>query len=67
MIDRTHVIEFQKRGLPHSCILIILHPDDIPRTSEQIDQIVKAEIPQDPLFQPLLYQSVTKHMIHGPC
>ena len=67
VIGRTHVIEFQKRGLPHAHILVILHPNDIPRTPEDIDQIVTAEIPQDPLLQPLLHQSVTKHMIHGPC
>jgi hypothetical protein len=67
VIGRKHVVEFQKRGLPHACILVILHPDDIPQTPEQIDQIVKAKIPQDPLLQPLLYQSITKHNIHGLC
>jgi len=67
VIGRTHVIEFQKRGLPHAHILVILDPNDAPRTTEQIDQIVKAELPQDPLLQPELFKSVSRHMIHGPC
>jgi len=67
VIGRTHVIEFQKRGLPHAHILVILDPNDAPRTTEQIDQIVKAELPPDPLLQPELFKSVSRHMIHGPC
>jgi len=66
-LGRTHVIEFQKRGLPHAHILLILHPNDIPQTTQDIDQLVKAELPEDPLLEPLLYKSVSRHMIHGPC
>ena len=38
-------IEFQKRGLPHAHILVILSDDDKPRNPSQYDTIVSAEIP----------------------
>lgn len=63
---RVSVIEFQKRGLPHAHILIILHPSDKPKSVEDIDSIVSAEIP-DPTIQPHLYSVITKCMVHGPC
>ncbi|XP_055924554.1 uncharacterized protein LOC129956648 [Argiope bruennichi] len=56
-------IEWQKRGLPHAHILIWLQ-DKI--RSEEIDQIISAEIP-DPSIDQELFDIVTKHMIHGPC
>ncbi|XP_074347204.1 uncharacterized protein LOC141686038 [Apium graveolens] len=61
-----HVIEFQKRGLPHAHILIWLHPDDRPKITEQIDKMVSAEIP-DPEIDPVGYNAVSNYMIHGPC
>ncbi|XP_074352322.1 uncharacterized protein LOC141691481 [Apium graveolens] len=61
-----HVIEFQKRGLPHAHILIWLHPDDRPKTTEQIDKMISAEIP-DPEIDPVGYNAVSNYMIHGPC
>jgi len=66
VMARMHVIEFQKRGLPHAHILIILHPEDKPKTVEDIDSIVCAEIP-DRNQQPHLYGIITKCMVHGPC
>jgi hypothetical protein len=63
---RMHVIEFQKRGLPHAHILLILHHEDKPKTVEEIDSIVCAEIP-DPVKQPHLYSVITRCMVHGPC
>ena len=60
-----HVIEFQKRGLPHAHILLILAAEDKPRTVDDYDTIVCAEIPS--LEQPLLREIVLKSMIHGPC
>jgi hypothetical protein len=66
VIGRVHVIEFQKRGLPHAHILIILHENDKPRTVEQIDSIVSAELP-DPVKFPQLFDTVSKSLIHGPC
>ena len=40
-----YTIEFQKRGLPHAHILLILHKDSKPRTPEAVDRMVCAEIP----------------------
>ncbi|XP_074373505.1 uncharacterized protein LOC141713834 [Apium graveolens] len=61
-----HVIEFQKCGLPHAHILIWLHPDDRPKTTEQIDKIVSTEIP-DLEIDPVGYNALSNYMIHEPC
>ena len=65
-IAHLHVIEFQKRGLPHAHILLILHADDKPRNPDDVDKIVCAEIP-NPATHPLLHEIVTTHLMHGPC
>ncbi|RCN27829.1 hypothetical protein ANCCAN_26434 [Ancylostoma caninum] len=62
----TYVIEFQKRGLPHAHILLILDNESKIRTAEDIDNLVWAEIPDKNRF-PRLHSIVTSHMIHGPC
>ena len=47
------VIEFQKRGLPHTHILLILDELDRPSTSSDIDNIISAQLPPDPnMFEP---------------
>jgi hypothetical protein len=61
-----YVIEFQKRGLPHAHILVILDGDDKIRNIEDYDNIISAEIP-DPELHPSAYATVIKSMIHGPC
>lgn len=61
-----YTIEFQKRGLPHAHILIILRNEDKPRSAEDYDKFVSAEIPE-PDKDPDLFQTVSKNMIHGPC
>jgi len=61
-----HVTEFQKRGLPHIHILIILEEEDKIRDIDQLDQAIQAQIP-DPELDPKLYELVKHHMIHGPC
>lgn len=62
---RCHMnsIEWQKRGLPHTHILIWLEERIRP---EQMDDIISAELP-DPALDPILYDIVTSTMIHGPC
>ena len=40
------VVEFQKRGLPHSHQSYTLADEDKPRTPEAVDKIVTAEIPE---------------------
>ncbi|XP_021773625.1 uncharacterized protein LOC110737596 [Chenopodium quinoa] len=62
----VYVIEFQKRGLPHVHFLIILDPRSKIRTSDQYDEHVYAEIPEQKT-NPNLYEAVLKHMMHDPC
>lgn len=66
VVGAVYVIEFQKRGLPHAHILVILDPRDKPASPEDYDKIVCAEIP-DPETHPLLYETVRHHMVHRPC
>jgi len=51
VIGHIHVVEFQKRGLPHAHILLIISPEDQPRTTDDYDKIVCAELP-DPTTNP---------------
>jgi hypothetical protein len=62
----VYTIEFQKRGLPHAHIIVILEPGSVPRTPDAIDSLVTAEIP-DPTEEPELHRVVTSCMLHGPC
>ena len=76
-VAHLYVVEFQKRGLPHAHILIILDQDSRIRTTEDIDEIVSAELPPDPEMFPVgseeraqairLQEIVLKQMRHGPC
>lgn len=65
-LAHVYIVEFQKRGLPRSHILIILHHDSKPFTPDAYDEYVSAEIP-DPKLLPDLHKLVVSHMIHGPC
>ena len=61
-------IEFQKWGLPHIHLLIFLKQQYKICNAEHVDSIVSThcQIP-DPVAHPLLYATVTKCMMHGPC
>ncbi|XP_021953009.1 uncharacterized protein LOC110849854 [Folsomia candida] len=62
---KVHVIEFQKRGLPHAHILLMVKNDGSV-DADKLNQLISAEIP-DINEYPRLHAVVTKHMVHGPC
>ena len=72
-----YTIEFQKRGLPHVHILIILANDDRVQSPNEVDKLVIAELPPDPNDPTIselqrenrqkLQDLVSRQMVHGPC
>lgn len=62
----VYTIEFQKRGLPHAHILLWLGESFKNPTSDDIDKIISAELP-DRETDPEAYSLVEQHMMHGPC
>ncbi|XP_074266064.1 uncharacterized protein LOC141588525 [Silene latifolia] len=61
----VYVVEFQKRGLPHAHILLIMKPGSRMNCTSDFDKFVSAEIP--PVTNVSLRTAVLKHMMHGPC
>ena len=61
-----YVIEFQKRGLPHVHLLVILADNHHVRTPADIDSCISTQWP-DQLTQPLLLNTTKSTMVHGPC
>ena len=68
VVGYTWVIEFQKRGLPHAHILLIVQHSDKPQTPEDVDMRISAELPDpcDPEQETLL-RVLRYSQIHGPC
>jgi len=66
VIAKIWVIEFQKRGLPHTQFLLILDEASKLRTVEDYNSMVSTEIP-DPIRHPEAYETITLCMVHGPC
>ncbi|KAG5129577.1 hypothetical protein JHK84_035974 [Glycine max] len=66
VVAYIHTIEFQKRELPHVHLLLFLHLDNKYSSSDEIDQIISAEIPSHE-DDPKLYTLVQNHMVHGLC
>ncbi len=66
VVANIHVIEWQKRGLPHAHILLILHSDHKPRGPDEYNRMVSAELPNKDAH-PTLFEVVTSCMLHGPC
>ena len=69
-------IEFQKRGLPHCHILLILSDHDRLITPEFVDNVISAELPPSPddvldekqkEARKIMENIVLNNMIHGPC
>ena len=76
VVAHMYVIEFQKRGLPHVHILLILADHDRIVTPALVDSVVSAEFPpnpddtQDPGVREQrqkLQDIVLNSMVHGPC
>ncbi|KAJ8481437.1 hypothetical protein ONZ45_g15318 [Pleurotus djamor] len=65
-VAHIYTIEFQKRGLPHMHLLVFLADGEKLLTPEDIDSCISAEWP-DPETQPLLFETVKRCMVHGPC
>jgi hypothetical protein len=66
VVANIHVVEWQKRGLPHAHILFILHSDHKPRGPDEYDRMVSAKL-LDKDAHPTLFEVVTSCMLHGPC
>jgi hypothetical protein len=66
VVSFQNIVEFQKRGLPHTHQLYTLADEDKPRTPGDVDKIVYAEIPNKQT-NPELYELVKTFMVHGPC
>jgi len=58
--------EFQKRGLPHEHILLIMKKGCKLTSPDDYDKYISAEIPNKDKY-PVLHNLVIKHMLHGPC
>ena len=70
------VVEWQKRGLPHAHILIIMKEFDRNVSPEFYNSVVSAELPADPedaldeetkVQRRRLQDVVLTNMLHGPC
>ena len=71
------VIEFQKRGLPHIHILVILSDDDCVSCTSDVDNVIWAQLPPSPDSfadssperdqAERLEAIVLANMVHGPC
>ena len=62
----VHVTEFEKRGLPHEHILLIMKRGCKLSNPDEYDRYISAEIPDKDKY-PMLHNLVIKHMLHGPC
>ncbi|CAH0726151.1 unnamed protein product, partial [Brenthis ino] len=61
----VYTIEFQKRGLPHMHLLIIMTSDDKIHQPEELDDLISSEIPRNDDLE--LRELVLQLMIHNPC
>nr|XP_040249315.1 uncharacterized protein LOC120966826 [Aegilops tauschii subsp. strangulata] len=66
VVAYVYVVEFQKRGLPHTHFLLIMDSKYKLIVPEQYDRLISAELPDKHKY-PELYAMVVKHMMHGPC
>ena len=76
VVAHLATVEFQKRGLPHAHILLIVQESDRLTTPEQVDSVICAELPPDPATGATeeereqmrrLEIVILTNMVHGPC
>lgn len=65
-VAHAYTVEFQKRGLPHAHILLIVENRDAVDNPEKIDKVVSAFLP-DRTEDPKLHDLVKTHMMHQKC
>jgi len=63
-VGHIQVTEWQKRGLPHAHILLVLDRNFRPTTAEDVDRVVKAEFPPNTKENELLRNLVGRHQTH---
>ena len=66
LVGSVIAIEFQKRGLPHAHILLMMADKHKIKTPAQIDRCIEARIP-NPKTQILENKTIVAHNIHRPC
>ena len=75
-LAHVYGVEFQKRGLPHAHILIILQQAYRLLSADDVDSLVCAELPSNPMtfeegsferVQARLQDIILQCMVHGPC
>ncbi|KAF8107142.1 hypothetical protein N665_0126s0060 [Sinapis alba] len=62
-----YTIEFQKRGMSHTHILLFMEKESKFPTADDIDKIICVEIPYKSTVYPELYEIIGNCMMHGPC
>jgi hypothetical protein len=65
-IGYCYTNECQMHGLPHTHLIVFLHPDFKLHTPDELNKLLSAEIP-DPDTHPELHALVMKYMIHTSC
>ncbi|MBW0567993.1 hypothetical protein O181_107708 [Austropuccinia psidii MF-1] len=66
VVSYVYTVEFQKQGLPHARILLILDREYVLNTAHKVDKLISAELP-NPQKCANLYKLVTRNILHGPC
>jgi len=63
----VYTVEYQKRTLPHAHILLCLYDRHAFAEPGQIDNIIRAELPDRTLDPDGSLTEIVKVMVHGPC
>lgn len=66
VLSYTYLIEFPKRGLPHSQVVFTLRPKDEITDAAAIDEIISAEI-RDSDVDPDQHVLIVRQYVHTPC